>query len=198
MQPRSPAKATAGTAKHPAAGGGATGLHGRGAATRPEGADLIASPLGDAIKVASVPPASTLSVTGRAEGWLRVQLKDRPAFIAAEGLPAFRKIFDRRGERGLQLRYVCAELLDGVDGVTQLGPDLGTCRSRRPRSGSERAEKASARLWKGRTRKAAAALPPSEAGWGTPGAGACGERKRTYLLSTREQQQRLRGETSHE
>ncbi len=58
----------------------------RGAVTLPEGADLIASPLGDAIKVASVPPASTLSVTGRAEGWLRVQLKDRPAFIAAEGL----------------------------------------------------------------------------------------------------------------
>lgn len=58
----------------------------RGAVTLPESADLFASPLGESIKVASVPATSTLPVTGRSEGWLRVKLKDRPAFIPAQGL----------------------------------------------------------------------------------------------------------------
>lgn len=58
----------------------------RGAVVLPNGADLLASPLGEPIKVASVPPKSTLPVTGQADGWLRVQLKDRPAFVPAEGL----------------------------------------------------------------------------------------------------------------
>lgn len=46
-------------------------------------ATLVASPFNEASVVASLPSRSKVQVTGTADGWIRVRLADRPAFVRA-------------------------------------------------------------------------------------------------------------------